>query len=142
MTERNRPSVTRARTAGRLSGAVFWLTLQSATIWVAFGSAPVWLEGNIGLLLWCAVIGSLAVLGMKFVLRSADGPFRRYAPQQYALFLVHVLREDPIRFLIFLAFLAALYVDGRPVLLGLNGLNFVLAFVLRAQPKSQAKQIP
>ena len=68
------------------------------------------------------------------------GKLSRRPLAEHLSFLRELLHEDPARNLLFMAFLAAIAYDARPVLLALYLLDWSAGLILRAQAQPQEEE--
>ena len=131
MDQPNPQQPNRFRVLGRYTGAVLWLSIHVAGIAMVWLELPSQWDRTILAVLWVNVILLLAMGAFSLFVVFSTGVTRSYSPQQLARYLLWLMSDDPLRNLLFLAFLVSIAADGRFVLAALYLVLFVLFFAVR-----------
>lgn len=131
--EQDGPGRIMARIWRRRLGSLYWLTLQLAAVWMVLDPLPPAFEAAIVFVLWAHVTVMMLLKEVVLLIGFAKRSLSRRPLAQHLQFLRGLLHEDPARHLLFMAFLAALAFDARPVLLSLYLLDWAAGLVLRTQ---------
>lgn len=125
-----REAVTPARKAGRLVGWLLSrLTLLSGVV-MGFHGLPEGLEALVVPALWVWTLVGLAYATTALCFRLAKGRLVPRSNGDYPWLLWRLVCWAPLWHLLSTLLLAALYLDGRPVLAGLHALRMIASFLL------------